>query len=95
MERFFNILLQNKFRNNTVKSFYVNKNAEFRRRAQNEIANRRQTLKNFHCKLLEGLFVQTLLKKRTSEFQENFPRLSDAIHSDQFQSRGVLSMLIR
>jgi len=48
----------------TVKSFYVNKNAEFRRRAQNEIANRRQTPKNFHCKLLEGLFVQTLLKKK-------------------------------
>ena len=71
--------------NITVKSFYVNKNVEFRRRAQNEIANHRQTLKDFHCKLLGGLFVQILLKKRTSEFQENFPRLTDTIHSNQFQ----------
>jgi hypothetical protein len=48
----------------TVNSFYANKNAEFQRRAQNEIANRHQTPKNFHCKFLEGLFVQTLLKKK-------------------------------
>jgi len=58
----------------TVKSFYVNKNAKFDEDAQNEIANRRQTPKNFHCKLLEGLFVQTLLKKKDFRIPRKFPK---------------------